>query len=112
MYRLRLNDGYRNGELASKKIPRLNRQCFTFHHYNGRLGWEGEVFGELWIQDMVMEEVDTVIEDFSTETENQEKLTQPMSTPKKTLRFTEENSIFKESSISKRKPIGLTQPYF
>ena len=85
MYRLRFNDGYRNGELASKKIPRLNRQCFTFHHYNGRLGWEGEVFGELWIQDMVMEEVDTVIEDFSTETENQEKLTQPMSTPKKNV---------------------------
>ena len=24
----------------------------------------GEVFGELWIQDTVMEEVDTVIEDF------------------------------------------------
>ena len=25
----------------------------------------GEVFGELWIQDTVMEEVDTVIEDFN-----------------------------------------------
>ena len=32
--------------------------------------------------------------------------------PKKTLRFTEESSIFKESSVSKRKPIDLTQPYF
>ena len=31
---------------------------------------------------MVMEEVDTVLENFGTETENQEELTQTMSTPK------------------------------
>ena len=31
---------------------------------------------------MVMEEVDTVLEYFDTETEKQEELTQPMSTPK------------------------------
>ena len=30
----------------------------------------------------------------------------------KTLRFTEASSILKEPSVSKRKPIGFTQPYF
>ena len=59
-----------------------------------------------------MEEVDTVIEDFDNGVKQQEELTQPMSTPKKTLRFTEESSILKEPSVSKRKPISLTQPYF
>ena len=34
-----------------------------------------------------------------------------MSTPK-TVRFNEDSSIFKAPSARKRKPIGLTQPYF
>ena len=72
----------------------------------------GEIFGELWIQDTAMEEVDTVIEDFGNEIKKQEELTQPMSIPKKTLRFMKESRILKEPSVSKRKPIGLTQPYF
>ena len=59
-----------------------------------------------------MEEVDTFLEKFSTEIEKKEELAQHMSTPKNTLRFTEESSILKELSVSKRKPIGLTQPYF
>ena len=59
-----------------------------------------------------MEEVDTVLEKFGTEIEKKEELAQHVSTPKKTLRFTEESSILKELSVSKRKPIGLTQPYF
>ena len=61
---------------------------------------------------MVMEEVDTVLKKFGTEIEKKEELAQHMSTPKKTLRFTEESSILKEPSVSKRKPISLTQPYF
>ena len=65
----------------------------------------GEVFGELWVQDIVMEEADTA-------TEDSESFTPSMSTPKKTLRFTEASSILKEPSISKKKPIGFTQPYF
>ena len=60
---------------------------------------------------MVMEEVNIVIEDFGNEIEKQEELTQPISTPKKS-RFTEESSILKELSVSKRKPINLKQPYF
>ena len=44
----------------------------------------GEVFGELLIQDTVMEEMDTVIEDFDNRIEQQEEFTQPMSTPNKT----------------------------
>ena len=72
----------------------------------------GKVFGELWIQDAVVEEVDTVIEDFDKRIEQQEEFTQPMITPKKTLRFTVERSILKEPSVSKRKPISFTQPYF
>ena len=45
----------------------------------------GEVFGELGIQDTVMEEVDTAIEDFGKEIEKQEKLTQPVNTPQKKI---------------------------
>ena len=45
---------------------------------------EGEVFGELWIQDTVMEEANTVIEDFDNGIEHQEELTQLMSIPQKT----------------------------
>ena len=44
---------------------------------------EGEVFGELWIQDTLMEEVNTVIEDFDNGIEHQEELTQLMSTLQK-----------------------------
>ena len=65
----------------------------------------GEVFGELWVQDTVMEEADTATEDSG-------EVTPSMSTPTKTLRFTEASSILKEPSVSKRKPIGFTQPYF
>ena len=59
-----------------------------------------------------MAEVDTFIEDFGNGIKKQDELTQPMSTPKKILQFTEETSIIGEPSVSKRKPIGLTQPYF
>ena len=59
-----------------------------------------------------MAEVDIFIEDFGNGIEKQDELTQPMSTPKKILQFTEETSIIGEPSVSKRKPIGLTQPYF
>jgi len=55
----------------------------------------GEVFGELWVQDIVMEEADTA-------TEDSEAFTPSMSTPKKTLRFTEASIILKEPSVSKR----------
>ena len=55
----------------------------------------GEVFRELWVQDTVMEEADTA-------TEDSEELTPSMSTPKKTLRFTEASIILKEPSVSKR----------
>ena len=41
----------------------------------------GEVFGELLIQHTVMDELDTVLEDFGTE-KKKEELTHPMSTPK------------------------------
>ena len=62
---------------------------------------------ELWIQDTVMEEVDTVIEDFDNGIKNQEKFTQTMSIPKKTLRFTAERCMLKELSVSKRKTVGF-----
>ena len=55
---------------------------------------EGEVFGELWIQDTVMEDANTVIEDFDNGIEHQEELTQLMSTPQK-LRFMEEAASLK-----------------
>ena len=42
----------------------------------------GKVFGELWMHDTVIEEVDTVIEDFGDEIKKQEELPQPMSNPK------------------------------
>ena len=48
----------------------------------------GEVFGELWVQDTVMEEADTA-------TEDSKEFTSSMSTPKKTLRFTEASIILK-----------------
>ena len=65
----------------------------------------GEVFGEICVHDTVMEEADTAMED-------SDEFTSSMSTPKKTLRFTEANSILKEPSVSKWKLIGFTQPYF
>ena len=42
----------------------------------------GEVFGELWIQDTAMNEVDTAIEDSDNGIEQQKEFTQTMSTPK------------------------------
>ena len=42
----------------------------------------GEVFVGFWIQDTVIEEVYTVIEDFGNGIEKQDELTQAMSTPK------------------------------
>ena len=44
--------------------------------------------------------------------EDSDEFAPSMSTPKKTLRFTEASSILKEPLVSKRKPIGFTQPYF
>ena len=72
--------------------------------------WAGvrEVFGELLIQDTVMEEVDTAIEDSDTGIKQQEEFTQTMSTPTKILRFTAASSFLKEPSVSKREPIGFT----
>ena len=106
------NIGYTTGELTNAKSSRLNRRWFTFHHYNGRLG-----LGRRGIRGIVDTRYGYGGREYSYwglryRDRKVGKLTQPISTPQKILRFKEERSILKELSVSKRKPIRLTQPYF
>ena len=61
----------------------------------------GEVYGELWIQDTVMEEVDTAIEDSDTGIEQQEEFTQTMSTPKQYYELRRQAVSFKNPRLVK-----------